>query len=76
MVEMEQECSTPNCAGMGVQTASVGRLDQPDANMRHYSFSGFCPVCHGPRAGSFFVRSDDMTVETALIAAEAASPKG
>ncbi len=29
-----------------------------------------------PTSGSFFVRSDDMTVETALIAAEAASPKG
>ena len=72
-VGTEQTCSTPNCAGKGVQTTSVGRIDQPDPNMRQYSYSGFCPVCHGTRAGSFFLRGDDMTVETALIAAESAS---
>lgn len=62
-------CSTPNCSG-NLQTLSVGRIDQPDPDIRQYSYSGFCRVCRGTRAGTFFLRGDDLSVETALMALE------
>jgi hypothetical protein len=68
---MEQGCSTPNCSGKDVETISVGRVDQPDPQLRQYTYGGFCPVCRGQRSGSFFLRGDDMSVENALKAAEA-----
>jgi len=70
-VEMSQTCSRINCGGKGVQTNTVGRVEQPDGDIRQYVYSGFCPVCHEVRAGSFFVKGDDMTVENALSLAEA-----
>jgi hypothetical protein len=68
---MEQKCSTPACPSTEVETVTVERVDQPDPQLRQYSYGGFCPNCRGERAGSFFLRGDDMTVENMLNAAQA-----
>ena len=73
---MERLCSTPNCPSTEVETVTVSRVDLPDSELREYSYSGFCPSCRGQRAGAFFVRGDDMTVESALNAAELAFRNG
>ena len=51
----------------------MGRVDLPDSELREYSYDGFCPASRGQRAGVFFVRRNDMTVEVALNASEIAS---
>jgi hypothetical protein len=71
-----QPCSTLNCPSAEVETVTIGRIDLPDSELREYSYSGFCPGCRGQRAGVFFVRGDDMTVEIALDAAWLASRTG
>jgi hypothetical protein len=72
-IPIEQPCSTGGCSSTKIETISVGRIQQPDPRIFQYSYSGFCPQCRAQRAGFFFLKGDDLTVELALNSANASA---
>jgi len=62
-IPLSSKCQTVGCSSTEVESVNVGPPDvvpvQPD--LLQYQYDGYCPACHVPCAGVFWVKRDSTT---------------
>jgi hypothetical protein len=59
------KCHTSGCASTEAEAVTIGPPEtvplEPD--LLQYEYDGYCPLCHVPVFGCFWVKQDRTTVE-------------